>query len=266
MQLFTLASGSTGNCTLVRDRDCSILIDMGISTKRLREALSALGMSPDELSGILITHEHRDHICGLNTFVKKYEVPIFAPRTIANHLRRSIFEIEDFIAELYIGHENSVGGFAVAPFRTPHDTPESVGYRIAGSSTLGFCTDCGHVSEEMLEGLLGVENAVIEANHDVRMLSDGAYPVYLKRRVLSNYGHLSNADSAKLALQLVQNGTRNLILAHLSRENNTPRLAYDTVSSALRREGFAIDDDVSLSVAPEARTAEHRTFARCIND
>ena len=264
MQLFTLASGSTGNCTLVRDQGCSILIDMGISTKRLREALFALGMSPDELSGILITHEHRDHVCGLNTFVKKYEVPIFAPRTIANHLRWSILEIQDYIAELDIGHENSVGGLSVLPFCTPHDTPESVGYRITGSSSLGFCTDCGCVSEEMREGLCGVENAVIEANHDMQMLMNGAYPAYLKRRILSDRGHLSNADCASLALWLVQSGMKNLVLAHLSRENNTPRLAYDTVESALCREGIAVGRDIQLAVAPECQTLAV-SLERCKN-
>ena len=264
MQLFTLASGSTGNCTLVRDQGCSILIDMGISTKRLREALFALGMSPDELSGILITHEHRDHICGLNTFVKKYEVPILAPRTIANHLRWSILEIEDYIAELDIGHENSVAGLSVLPFRTPHDTPESVGYRITGTSTLAFCTDFGYVSDEMREGLYGVENAVIEANHDIQMLANGAYPSYLKRRILSDHGHLSNTDCASLALWLAQSGTKSIVLAHLSRENNTPRLAYDTVGSILCREGFEAGRDIQLAVAPECQTLSV-SLERCKN-
>lgn len=251
MQIFTLASGSTGNSTLICDNDTSILIDAGVSAKRLCLALERLGLSVDGLSGILITHEHTDHVRGLDTLIKHYEVPIFAPRTVANHLRWSIAGVEDYITELDIDNVNTVGGLSVVPFLTPHDTPESVGYRISGSKVFGFCTDCGHISGSVWEGLRGVDAAVIEANHDLQKLMDGPYPAMLKRRILSDRGHLSNKNCGELAVRLAQCGTRQFVLAHLSRENNTPALALKTVKDALRESSIDPEADVSLGVAPE---------------
>lgn len=251
MRLYTLASGSTGNCTLLIDNRTAVLIDLGISTKRLRLALESLGLSPGELSGVLITHEHGDHICGLTTFIKNYDVPIYTSRTIANHLRWSILGADDSVLELSVGNANAVGALSVVPFRTPHDTPESVGYRITGGTVFGFCTDCGHVSGEVLEGLRGADCAVIEANHDIQMLLDGAYPAYLKRRILSDTGHLSNNHCGELAVKLVENGAKNLVLAHLSRENNTPAIAQSTILKILHENAINTEKDVSVAVAPE---------------
>jgi phosphoribosyl 1,2-cyclic phosphodiesterase len=254
MQIYTFASGSGGNCTLVRDGETAVLIDAGISTKRITKALAEIGLLPDSLSGILITHEHNDHILGLNTFVKHYQTPIFAPRTVANHLCWSITGVEDFISILHPGETNSIGCLQVVPFRTPHDTPESVGYRISGNGTFGFCTDCGHVTDEVFDGLCGVDAAVIEANHDLEMLRMGSYPAQLKRRILSDSGHLSNDSCSSLALELYKSGTRQMILGHLSRENNRPSLALGCVLGALSNEGIDTNNDVSVDVAPEKET------------
>ncbi len=254
MQIYTLASGSGGNCTLVWDSDTAVLIDAGISTKRITKALSEIGLLPSNLSGILITHEHNDHICGLNTFIKHYDIPIFAPRTVANHLCWSIAGVEDYITILHPGQDYSISGLKVLPFHTPHDTPESVGYRITGSSTFGFCTDCGHVTDEVIEGLCGVDAAVIEANHDIEMLRMGSYPPQLKRRILSDSGHLSNDSCSCLALELYKSGTRQIILGHLSRENNRPAIALRCVLGALSVEGIDAQNDVSVDVAPEKDT------------
>ena len=251
MQIFTIASGSTGNCTLVRDGDTAVLIDAGISTKRIVTALRELGMLPEQLSGILITHEHGDHICGLNTFIKHYDIPIFAPRTVANHLSWSIAGVDDYLTVLLPGQDYNLNGLSVLPFRTPHDTPESVGYRLTGSSTFGFCTDFGHVTEEILEGLLGADAAVIESNHDLEMLKNGSYPFALKRRILSERGHLSNDCCGALASELYKNGTRKIILGHLSRENNLPSLAKSCVSGFLSAEGVDVEKELVLEVAPE---------------
>lgn len=251
MKVFTIASGSTGNCTLVADGDTCVLIDAGISMKRINTALASLGYGMSELSGILITHEHSDHIYGLTTIVKHCEIPIFAPRTVANHLRWTIAGVDDFIRELTVSEENRVGGLQVVPFHTPHDTDESVGYRISGSETFGFCTDCGHVTDEVLEGLTGVDGAVIEANHDLEMLRYGPYPAMLKRRILSDKGHLSNDSSGELACRLLRTGAKSVILGHLSRDNNTPAIAMSTVSRSLEREGAELDRDISLDFARE---------------
>lgn len=256
MRIFTIASGSSGNCTLICDGDTCILIDAGISARRIRAALDSFGLSPDQLDGILITHEHSDHICGLKTLIKHFDIPILAPRTVANHLRWSIAGVEDYIVELKAKREDKVGGLSVLPFHTPHDTPESVGYRITGSSVFGFCTDCGHITDEVLEGLCGSETAVIEANHNLDMLRTGPYPVMLKRRILSDSGHLSNDCCAELALKLYDSGTRQFILGHLSRENNTPELAYGSVSEAFLREGIDITKNGYLGIAPEKEILE----------
>lgn len=251
MQLHTLSSGSGGNCSVVVDGDTAILIDAGISARAIKQALSSLGLCPEDLCGILITHEHTDHIRGLATLVKHSAPPIFAPRTVANHLRRTITGAEDYIEDLLLKTDISIGGLTVRAFPTPHDTPQSVGYRITGSAALGYCTDCGCVTREMLAGLLGVDAALIEANHDIKMLETGPYPVQLKRRILSDHGHLSNDNCGRLALMLAQNGAKNIVLAHLSKENNTPDLALDTVSAALLEGGIRTGSDLFLSVAPE---------------
>jgi len=254
MQIYTFASGSTGNCTLVEDRGTAVLIDAGISARRIVSALSGIGMRPEQLSGILITHEHNDHICGLNTFIKHYDVPIFAPRTVANHLCWSIAGVDDFINILKPGQEETIGNVRVVPFHTPHDTPESVGYRITGSSVFGFCTDCGHVTDEVLEGLRGSDAALIEANHDIGLLRNGPYPASLKRRILSDNGHLSNGSCGRLAAELFRSGTRSMILGHLSRENNRPPLALTSVLDALSSEGAETGSSVRVEVAPERDT------------
>ena len=251
MQIYTIASGSTGNCTLVKDGDTAVLIDAGISAKRIVSALSSLGVEPEQLSGILITHEHSDHINGLNTLIKHYEIPIFAPRTVANHLSWSIAGVDDYLTVLLPGQDYDIRELKVLPFHTPHDTPESVGYRLSGSAVFGFCTDFGHITDEILEGLRGVDAAVIEANHDLEMLKNGPYPFPLKRRILSDNGHLSNDCCGKLAAELYKSGTRKMILGHLSRENNIPSLARRCVSDILSSEGINAEKEVLLEVAPE---------------
>ena len=251
MKIFTIASGSTGNCTLVTDRDTCVLIDAGISMKRIVTALNSLGYSMSQLSGIMITHEHSDHISAIPMLLKHYEIPIFAPRTVANHLRWSIAGVDAYISELSVSNENSVGELLVTPFHTPHDTDECVGYRIQGSSSFGFCTDCGHVTDEVLEGLKGVDAAVIEANHDLTMLRYGPYPATLKRRILSDRGHLSNDSSGYLARELLASGTGSVVLGHISRENNTPALAMETVTEALKKDGAELKRDIDLDFARE---------------
>lgn len=252
MQVYTLASGSSGNCTLVKSTGAAILIDAGISTKRITAALSHLGLVPEQLSGILITHEHADHVSGLGTFIKHYDVPIFAPRTVANHLSWSLAGVDDYLTVLVPGEEYALADFGVLPFHTPHDTPESVGYRIAADGAVfGLCTDLGHVTEEVQRAMCGVDAAVIESNHDIEMLRAGPYPLPLKRRILSDNGHLSNDAAARFAVALGSSGTRQLVLGHLSRQNNLPPLARECTAQALKAAGAKLGGDVSLAVAPE---------------
>lgn len=234
MELSVFASGSSGNCLLLSDRKTNILIDAGISTRRIQDLLRGCGLTWRDIGGVLITHEHSDHICGLETMLKRTDVAVYAPHTVANRLLGRYPMLDDALHIIPVGKAFPVGDLLVTAFHTPHDTDESVGYRIEGSSVFALATDMGTVTEEIRNGLSGADAVLIESNHDLRMLRDGPYPFPLKRRILSEHGHLSNDDSALLAAWLVQNGTRQIILGHLSRENNRPELALRTVGDAVR--------------------------------
>ena len=233
MRIVTFASGSTGNCCVVSDGGVNVLIDAGISARRIVQGLGVLGLAPQDVCGVLITHEHSDHISGLPVLVKRTGMRIFAPSELGEVLRRVKPELSESID--YIPHDGGlcVGDVRITAFPTPHDASASFGYRIEGSEVFAFATDTGHISDELLEGLQGADTVVIEANHDKVMLKNGPYPPFLKQRVLSKHGHLSNDDCAKLACLLADSGTRQIILGHLSQQNNTPEAAETAVSEAL---------------------------------
>ena len=233
MRIVTFASGSTGNCCLVSDGGVNVLIDAGISARRIVQGLGVLGLAPQDVCGVLITHEHSDHISGLPVLVKRTGMRIFAPSELGEVLRRVKPELSESID--YIPHDGGlcVGDVRITAFPTPHDASASFGYRIEGSEVFAFATDTGHISDELLEGLQGADTVVIEANHDKVMLKNGPYPPFLKQRVLSKHGHLSNDDCAKLACLLADSGTRQIILGHISQQNNTPEVAETAVSEAL---------------------------------
>ena len=233
MRISVIASGSSGNCLLLSDNNTNILIDVGISMRRVQAFLLQSACSWRELDGVLITHEHSDHICGLETVLKRTDVPVYAPHTIANRLRGRLPMIEDKLCVIPVGENFPVGNLSVRAFHTPHDTDESVGYRVEGSAVFSLATDMGRVTDEIREALTGSDAVLIESNHDLQMLRDGPYPFPLKRRILSSHGHLSNTDCAQLALHLAEHGTKDIILGHLSRENNRPEIALRTVSEAL---------------------------------
>ena len=156
---------------------------------------------------------------------KYYDLPVFAPRTVASRLRGCLPEAEPYLRVIPVNEPFEIGGVSVTAFHTPHDTDESVGYRVEGGGVFALATDMGHVTEEVFDALSGADTVLIESNHDEEMLRYGPYPVYLKRRILSDSGHLSNACCADLARKLALGGTRQIILGHLSRENNSPAIA-----------------------------------------
>jgi len=262
MRLVTFASGSSGNCALVQEGDTCLLIDAGISARRICAALARRKLTPGDLSGILVTHEHTDHIGGLRVLLNRCAAPVYAPRTVGWHLRGLVPEAEDRLTVINKNETFFAADIAVTAFSTSHDTDESVGYVLEGEGRLGFCTDTGCVTEEMLSALRGCTAALIEANHDVDMLRFGRYPFRLKRRILSERGHLSNADGAALARELCRSGAASIVLGHLSRENNTPRLARDTVRAALDAAGFA---DRELFVAPADEDLEVEIMPCCVS-
>lgn len=245
MRVCIFASGSGGNCLLVSDGNTNILIDAGISARRVDNALAMAGLAADDIGGVFVTHEHSDHVKGLPQLVKKHGVPIFAPRTVAARMLGAMPALEESVSIIPVGESFPFGDICISAFHTMHDTDESVGYVIEGDGSFGIATDTGCINEEITSALAGVGTVVIESNHDVQMLRDGPYPVYLKKRILSDNGHLSNDDCARFALRLAESGTRQIILGHLSRENNRPAIALETVGAAL--EGLP----VSLYSAPE---------------
>ena len=233
MRLITFASGSGGNCALLTLDGVHLLLDAGISWRRICAELERSGIRPEELAAVLITHEHSDHIAGLGTLVRHCSAPICAPRIVARHLERTVAGAAARLRVCEPGTPETVGMLRVYCFPTSHDTDESVGWRVEGSAVFALATDTGCVTPEIEAGLRGADAVLIEANHDPEMLRTGPYPVYLKRRILSARGHLSNDDCAALAATLARSGTRQIVLGHLSRENNTPALAYRAVHDAL---------------------------------
>ena len=233
-----LYSGSTGNCTLIRKDSISILIDAGKSARSLCNALKEAGSSIDDIDAIFITHEHTDHVSALNVLSKKHSIPVHIVNSCAcGVLRCANSNLEtNMCIHSPIYSEKIVKGkdeITVSSFVTPHDSSASVGYRISfecsdgAYKSIGYATDIGHINEQIKTQLNNCETVIIESNHDEQMLKCGAYPYQLKKRILSKYGHLSNSDCANFALELTRTGTKNIILAHLSEENNTPKLAYD---------------------------------------
>lgn len=238
MNIKVFASGSGGNCMLCSERDTHILIDAGISMRRLQQSLRANDLEIDDIGGVLITHEHSDHVSGLKMLLKYYDLPLYAPHTVAARLCGSLPNAEEYMHVIRPGESFRLGAVKVRAFHTPHDTDESVGYRIEGRGTFALATDMGHVTDEVLEGLIGADTVLIESNHDLDMLYNGPYPVQLKRRILSDRGHLSNHDCAALAVKLAEGGTRTVILGHLSKENNRPEIALHETERAL--DGYGV--------------------------
>ena len=253
MAIFTtLYSGSSGNCALVRDGDTTLLVDMGCSCKRTLGALYELGFAASDLSGILITHEHSDHVSGLMTFLKHYHVPVYgAPRTLEYLRAHDVVPDCAQLNDLTRGEPVSMGALSFRCFGTSHDSVDCLGYRFSLStgSDIAVATDLGFVSEQVHDALRGCALVALESNYDEERLRNGPYPYYLKNRIRSNTGHLSNTDSANTAAQLVQEGAQRLVLMHLSKENNEPELAETCCRSACENAGIS-DSDVHVHVAP----------------
>ena len=250
MRVCVFASSSSGNCLLLSEGGTNILIDAGISMRRIVSSLAQAGLTMRNIGGVLITHEHSDHISGLKMLLKHYDVDVYAPHTVANRLIGMLQEAEEHMHIIPVGECFQIGGLDVLAFHTSHDTDESVGYRVSGDGCFALATDTGCVTDEIVSALEGADTVLIEANHDEQMLRDGPYPFYLKRRILADTGHLSNESCARLARHLAETGTGQIILGHLSRTNNTPELAY--AAAARELDGM----DAKLCCAPVTGFAE----------
>lgn len=245
-----LYSGSDGNALLVTSGESCILVDCGGSCRSLEAALASLGISPMKLGGIFITHEHSDHISAAEIFSKKYSVPIHITEPSSYCLDRLNYAARCAVVHPIL-YSETVGELEIRSFALPHDSAANVGYLITDrDSSFGVATDMGEASGA-LDAMRGCDAVMIEANHDIAMLKSGPYPASLKARILSRYGHLSNDDCASLAVKLADAGTKSFRLAHLSRENNQPKLAVETVFTALDAAGHG-DCSVSACIPRSA--------------
>ena len=243
MKLVSLASGSSGNAYLIDSGDGLLLLDVGIPYRTLKAEMAELGRSPEEIRAVLLTHEHGDHISGLPVWMKHHpEVPVFASYgTFEGLSRQKIFpRLRKEAFELIRPHERiAAAGFDLLPVPTSHDTPGSLAWRGSrGESSFAVITDLGCWTEELAADMEGLSIVCLEANHDIRMLETGPYPYPLKLRIESKNGHLSNDDAAALLIRLWHGGLKEVLLAHLSRENNYPELAVQTMISELKGNGI----------------------------
>lgn len=246
-RIYPLFSSSKGNSTYIGTKQQGILIDDGVSFARLKKAFEVNELPLEAIKAVFITHEHSDHIKGLSMLTKKLGVPVYAQAYTLE-----ILEDKGCInSECYeIKEHEEICGMKISCFPTSHDTKESCGYRIEldDGKVCAVCTDLGYVSPEVEANLIGVDVVLLEANYDVEMLRNGRYEYYLKTRIFSKQGHLSNDDCGKFARRLVESGTGKLILGHLSQDNNTPEIAAETVMRYL--EGYTLNADYMLTVAP----------------
>lgn len=249
-RLCPLFSGSKGNSYYIGSKSAGILVDAGRTAKQLDTMLRACEIDPLAIAGILVTHEHTDHVSALRVFAKKYQVPIFASPGTLGALRGSLgeavtYEMPDCL---------QLGDMEIHPFHTSHDCAEPLGFRIRTKDerTVTVCTDLGFLSPEVEDNLLGSDFVVLESNHDVGMLRQGPYPWYLQKRILSDCGHLSNDVCAGILPRLLKSGTTRMLLAHLSHENNSRTLALETAMRALVLSGFVANQDFILDAAKPA--------------
>lgn len=242
MQVSILASGSKGNAVYVELDGVRLLIDAGISAARIAKGLGDRGVSVQSIDAVLVTHEHIDHVRGLKTLAKQYHLPILATQGTLSWIEGGAAFAEDMQR---ITGAFTVGGLRIQPFDIPHDAAEPCGFRIEGSHCCTIATDLGVVTDTVQDAMEGADVLVIEANHDTDLLRQGGYPWPLKRRILSNRGHLANGDAA-WALTRMKKRPHKVYLAHLSEENNRPALACDTVNEILASRGITLDVESCL--------------------
>ncbi len=261
MNLCSIASGSSGNCIYVGSDHTSLLVDVGISKKRIEEGLRSIDRSCQECDGILITHEHSDHIKGLGVISRKHEIPVYCTKGTMEAIQKmnNLGKLPpDLFHVIEADRPFQIGDLEVNPFSISHDAAEPVGYRInQGKKSVGIATDLGYYDEYIVQNLSGLDVLLLEANHDVNMLQVGRYPYYLKQRILGNKGHLSNETAGRLLCRLLHDRLQAVFLGHLSQENNYEALAYETVCAEVTMgENPWTSSDFKITVAHRDRISD----------
>ncbi len=234
-----LGSGSAGNCALVEAGECRVLVDGGLSARQITKRLAEVGVEAATISGILLTHEHSDHVSGLRVFCKQNDLPVYCTRLTAEVLRGSTLAGDTCFHQFQPGTDFCIGAIGIHPFSVPHDAVDPVGFVLShGAESLGFLTDLGHCTQMARERVRGVSTLVIETNHDEKLLqADTRRPWSVKQRILSRHGHLSNTAAGNVLADMLEHGLRRAVLGHLSRDCNSEELAVGEVRARLAAAG-----------------------------
>lgn len=253
LEFTPIASGSTGNCIYVGTENTKILIDAGLSGIKIENALKEINILPENLDAIFITHEHKDHIDGVGVLSRRYNLPIYATEGTWANMCGKIGSISPKNVNIIYPSENIIlNDLCLKPFSIPHDAKQPVAYTIKwNNKKIAIATDMGHITKDIIENLRYCDALVLESNHDINMLKNGSYPPQLKERVLGKLGHICNETSAKLLACIMNNNLKNVFLAHISKENNNPDLAYTTVKNILEEFGILEKKDINLHIAKE---------------
>ncbi|MDF2820162.1 MAG: ribonuclease [Clostridiales bacterium] len=253
MNLCSIASGSSGNCTYIGTENTHLLLDAGITCKRIVLGLTDIGIKPGELDGILITHEHSDHIKGIAVLCKKYEIPIFATEKTKNEMIKIIGEDKvsrSLFKTVTADTDFNINDITIRAFNSLHDSVEPVGYTFkSDNKKIGFATDLGNYNEYIVNNLRDSNIIFLEANHDIRMLQVGPYPYFLKQRILSDHGHLSNERSGQLLCEIIHDSLKHIVLGHLSKENNYESLAFEAIQYEINSKTNYEAKDFNIFVA-----------------
>ena len=253
LKFISFGSGSSGNCYWLTTGTDTLLIDIGVGLRGLKKACRDYGVCLSQIHHVLITHDHADHIKSVGSLSHDCQIPVYATREVHVGINRNYCVTQKVSADLARiiekGKKQQIGEFEVTPFAVPHDSSDNVGYFIEAGGT-NFCviTDAGRVTDEMKVYIQQARHLVIEANHDTEMVQSGPYPQFLKDRILSGTGHLSNRDCAQAVVDNMSDFLQNIWLCHLSEENNHPELARKTVEAVLRSYGIVAGVDVQLEV------------------
>lgn len=259
MKLCSISSGSDGNCIYVGGEKGNVLVDAGLSGKKIENALQNIQIAPENLDAILVTHEHSDHISGVGVMARRYQIPIYATVETINamlHIKTLGRIPEGLFHIVEPDKEMAIKDLFIMPFSISHDASNPVAYTFeCDGHKIGIATDLGTYDDYIVGNLEGCEILMLEANHDVNMLQVGPYPYMLKRRILGNKGHLSNVNTANLLCEVLNDDVKHVILAHLSKDNNYPDLAYQTVKCELEENGFSkVSDMLSIAKCGEPTT------------
>lgn len=259
IRLCSLSSGSSGNCVFVGSENSGVLVDCGVSGKEILGNLNNIGVCSSTIKGILVTHEHSDHIKSIGIISRKLNIPIYANINTWNSMADLIGKVKtENIKYFAVGEEMEIGGMGVRSYSIPHDAVDPVGFCFhEGNRKVSIATDLGYFSDTVRENISGSDMVLLESNHDIEMLKMGRYPYFLKRRILGEHGHLSNEAAGHAVYELLQTGVREVLLGHLSKENNFPELAYETVKGILEEKKVKVNVDIRLELAPRSGVSRY---------